>query len=74
MNGLQACCCCCIPYLCSWDVGGFALNSHGNYIVDRGKSWKNPGIVLLNFCGNPANETLEIMFLSVFHLSVLALA
>ena len=34
-------------------VGGRALNSHGNYIVDRGKSWKNHGIVFLNFCGNP---------------------
>ena len=29
-----------------------ALNSHGNYIVDHGKSWKNYGIVFLNFCGN----------------------
>ena len=29
------------------------LNSHGNYIVDHGKSWKNHGIVFLNFCGNP---------------------
>ena len=28
-------------------------NSHGNYIVDHGKSWKNHGIVFLNFCGNP---------------------
>ena len=35
------------------EVGGLALNSHGNYIVDRGKSWKNHGIVFLNFCGNP---------------------
>ena len=26
---------------------------HGNYIVDRGKSWKNHGIVFLNSCGNP---------------------
>ena len=33
--------------------GGHALNSHGNYIVDHGKSWKNHGIVFLNFCGNP---------------------
>ena len=33
--------------------GGYALNSHGNYIVDHGKSWKNHGIVFLNFCGNP---------------------
>ena len=36
------------------EVGGHALNSHGNYIIDRGKSWKNHGIVFLNFCGNPA--------------------
>ena len=34
-------------------VGGHVLNSHGNYIVDRGKSWKNHGIIFLNFCGNP---------------------
>ena len=27
--------------------------SHGNYIADHGKSWKNHGIVFLNFCGNP---------------------
>ena len=32
-----------------------ASNSHGNYIVDHGKSWKNHGIVFLNFCGNPEN-------------------
>ena len=32
------------------EVGGRALNSHGNYIVDHGK---NHGIVFLNFCGNP---------------------
>ena len=35
------------------EVGGRALNSLGNYIVDRGKSWKNHRIVFLNFCGNP---------------------
>ena len=34
-------------------VGGCALNGHGNYIVDHGISWKNGGIVFLNFCGNP---------------------
>ena len=32
------------------EVGGDALNSHGNYIVDHGKNY---GIVFLNFCGNP---------------------
>ena len=35
------------------EVGSHALNSHGNYIVDHGKSWKNHGIVFSNFCGNP---------------------
>ena len=28
-------------------------SSHGNYIVDHGKSWKNHRIAFLNFCGNP---------------------
>ena len=36
------------------EVGGHELTCHGNYIVDHGKSWKNHGIVFLNFCGNPA--------------------
>ena len=35
------------------EVGVCALNSHGNYIVDHGKSWKNHGILFMNFCGNP---------------------
>ena len=35
------------------EVGGGALNSHVNCIADHGKSWKNHGIVFLNFCGNP---------------------
>ena len=34
------------------EVGICALISHGNYIVDHGKLWKNHGIVFLNFCGN----------------------
>ena len=34
-------------------VGGCALNSYGNYMVDHGKSWKYHGIVFLNFSGNP---------------------
>ena len=33
-----------------WGGWNHALNSHGNYIVDHGKSWKNNGIVILNFC------------------------
>ena len=36
------------------EVGGHALYSHVNYIVDRGKSWNNHGIVFFNFFGNPA--------------------
>ena len=28
------------------EVGGHALNSHGNYIVEHGKSWKNHRIML----------------------------
>ena len=39
------------------EVGVCALNSHGIYIVYDGKSWKNRGIVFLNFCGNPAFYT-----------------
>ena len=39
------------------EVGGHALNSHGNYIADHGKSWKNHRIVFLNFCGSLANAT-----------------
>ena len=35
------------------EVGGRTLNDHGNYIVDHGKSWKNHGVLFLNFCGNP---------------------
>ena len=39
-------------------VGSSELNSQGNYIVDHGKSWKNHGIVFLNFCGNPVLNLL----------------
>ena len=42
-----------VKMLLKGEVGGRALNIHGNYIVDLGKSWKNHGIVFLNFCGNP---------------------
>ena len=41
-----------VKLLIKGEVGVCALNSHGNYIVDHGKSWKNHGIVILNFCGN----------------------
>ena len=38
------------------EVGGRALISHGNYIVDHGKPWKSHGIVFSNFCGNPVDS------------------
>ena len=32
--------------------GGWSpCNSHGNFIDEHGKIWKNHGIVFLNFCG-----------------------
>ena len=42
-----------VNMLLKGEVGGRALISHGNYIVDHGKSWQNHGIVILNFCENP---------------------
>ena len=50
-----------VKLLLKWVVGVRALNSHRNYIVDHGKSWKNHGIVFLNFCGNP-RLTVSILF------------
>ena len=43
-----------VKMLLKGEVGGLALNNHGNYNVDSGKSWKYRGIVFLNFCGSPA--------------------
>ena len=50
-----------VKMLLKGDIRGHALDSHGNYIVDHGKSCTNHGIVFLNFCGNPvaALELLE---------------
>ena len=42
-----------VKMLLKGDVGGYELSSHANCIVDHGKSWKNHGVVFLNFCGNP---------------------
>ena len=40
----------------------YAQNSHGNYIVDHGISWKNHGIELfLNFCENP-DKCLAVLY------------
>ena len=54
-----------VKMLLKRDFGGRAFNSHGNYIVDHGKSWKNPGIVFLNSCGNP--DTIFIFKRSQTH-------
>ena len=49
---------CMVKILLKGEVGGRALNSPGNYIVDHGKSWKDHGIVILNFCGNPVSRLI----------------
>ena len=38
-----------VKMLLKVEVGGRALNGHGNYIVDHGKSWKNHGTVFFEF-------------------------
>ena len=48
-----------VKLLLKREVAVCALNSHGNYIIDHGKSWKNHGIVFLNSCGNPAICTFD---------------
>ena len=52
-----------VKLLLKGDVGVCALNNHGNYIVDHGKSWKIHGIVFFNFCGHPANRDVYSMYL-----------
>ena len=41
-----------VKMLLKWAVGGPALKSHGNYIVDHGN-------VILNFCGNPGKSSKD---------------
>ena len=44
-----------VKMLLKRQASGHALNSQGYYYnVYLGKSWKSHEIVLLNFCGNPA--------------------
>ena len=54
-----------VKMLLKGEVGGRALNSHGNYIADHGKSWKNHGIMFFNFCGKPVQESQEVSPLPV---------
>ena len=53
---------CMVKMTIKGEVGGRALKSRGNYIVDHGKSWKNRGIVFLNFCGNPVFIVVILLF------------
>ena len=39
-------------FMLKGDVGGCALNSHGNYIVDHGKSWN----CVFEFLWEPCNH------------------
>ena len=48
-----------LKLLLKGEVGGRALNSHGNYIVNHRKSWKNHGIVFFNFCWNPVMSATD---------------
>ena len=54
------------------EVGGCALNSHGNCIFDHGNSWKNHGIVFLNFSGNLVSNTYDDTIFQVFNNSELS--
>ena len=60
-----------VKLLLKGEAGVCGLNSHGNLIDDHGKSWKNHGIVFLNFCGNPVNAKVcpsVILFLMKWRL------
>ena len=54
-----------VKMLLKGEVGGRALNSHGNYIVAHGKSWNHHGIKFLNFFGNPALVIPDRNFISM---------
>ena len=42
-----------VKMLVKGEVEGSALNRHGNYIVDHGKSWKDHAVVFLKFLWEP---------------------
>ena len=42
-----------VNMLLKGEVGGHALNDHGNYINDHGKSWKYHGILFFEFLWEP---------------------
>ena len=51
-----------VKMLLKGEAGGHALNSHGNYIVDHGKSWKNHGIKFFELLWEPC-ALLHVLFL-----------
>ena len=61
-----------VKMLLKGEVGGHALNSCGNYIVDHGKSWKNHGIRFFNFCGNPVLATMYVFTLFTITMQFLS--
>ena len=56
---------CMVKVVLKGEVGGCALNSQVNYIVDNGKLWKNHGIVFLNFRWNHIKRFFFIFFLFI---------
>ena len=44
-----------VKMLLKGEVGGQALNSHGNYIVDHGRSWKKSWNCVFEFLWEPCN-------------------
>ena len=57
-----------VKLLLKGEVGVCASNSNGNFIVDHGKSWKNYGIVFLNFCGNHGLYVCKFICSSFHHV------
>ena len=55
-----------VKLLLKGEVGVCALSCQETYIVDHGKSWKNHGIMLLNFCGNPVPKNNTNSMLGLF--------
>ena len=55
-----------VKMLLKGEVGGHALKSHENYIVDHGNSWQKHGIVFLNFCGNPLGAWKKLKSHTIF--------
>ena len=68
-----------VKLLLKGEVGVFALNSHGNYVVDHGKSWKNHGISVgtlllssygdffrIKFCSNGPGHMIKLEYMPIY--------